>query len=70
MKPPNCPHDGATLVPGIALVQTWRVGVPDLGGDLIRTMSPGGPGRIIPCLKCPACGYSVSFQCQPVRSAP
>ena len=32
---------------------------PAPGGEVV-TMSPGGPGRIVPCLKCSACGHSVT----------
>lgn len=40
-----------------ALAQT-AIGSPDeLGGDVV-TMSPGGPGKLIDCAKCPACGNS------------
>lgn len=46
------------LEPGIALVQTTRSSS-DLGG--IYTVSPGGPGRIVQCLKCPNCGWSVTI---------
>ena len=47
------------MVPGIAMGQT-ATGSPDFPGREVVTMSPGGPGVVIPCLKCPACGHSVS----------
>lgn len=46
------------LVPGIALLGT-ATGEPDFPGDTAITMSPGGPGRLVDCLKCPGCGYSM-----------
>lgn len=57
----TCKRCGTELVPGKAIEQTWTPGVPDFPGcyDLV-TMSPGGPGRLIDCLKCPQCGWSVT----------
>lgn len=31
----------------------------DTGANAVCTMSPGGPGRLIDCLKCADCGWSV-----------
>ncbi len=45
--------------PGRAIEQTW-VGTPEWPGDSIYTMSPGGPGRLVDCLKCEMCGNSIS----------
>lgn len=46
------------MKPGKAIEQTYT-GIPDfIGGDVV-TMSPGGPGRLIDCLKCVKCGWSV-----------
>ena len=47
------------MAPGIAMGQTFT-GSPDFPGREVVTLSPGGPGVVIPCLKCPACGHSVS----------
>jgi hypothetical protein len=55
----SCPKCFLTLQEGIALQQTYTSGLPDLGGEIV-TMSPGGPGKLISCLKCPECGYSVT----------
>ena len=45
---------------GIAIQQTYTEGSPDfIGGDIV-TVSPGGAGKLIPCLKCPKCGYSIT----------
>lgn len=43
-----------------AIAQTW-VGSPEWAGDTIYTMSPGGSGKLVDCLKCDQCGYSVSL---------
>jgi hypothetical protein len=50
------------MLPGRAIEQTWISGISDFIGDtnpICQTMSAGGPGKLIPCLKCPNCGYSV-----------
>ena len=44
----------------------WVRGIPDFLGEpdntqnLVQTMHAGGPGKLIHCLKCPNCGYSVT----------
>jgi predicted RNA-binding Zn-ribbon protein involved in translation (DUF1610 family) len=64
-KCPKCKWAGAPKE-GLALMQTWTTGMPDFIGDpnpddnRCQTMSPGGPGRLVSCLKCPECGYSVT----------
>lgn len=56
----NCPKCKITMLPGVAIEETLT-GIPDFpGDDLCVTVSPGGPGRLIKCLKCPECGYSVT----------
>lgn len=58
-----CAKCEVEMVPGTALEQTWTAGTPDFIGDrspCLQTMSPGGPGKLVPCLKCPACGRSVT----------
>jgi hypothetical protein len=50
-----CPKCGGAMRDGI-MEQTW-IGEEDLGG--IPTMSPGGPGLVVECLKCIKCGHSV-----------
>ncbi len=49
----TCGKCGGRLKPGIAMGQTVYCG--DEG-----TMSPAGPGFVIDCLKCEACGWSVT----------
>lgn len=47
--------------PGIAMGQTLTAGTPDFPSDEIGiTLSPGGPGAVIPCRKCTECGHSVT----------
>lgn len=48
------------MLPGMAMGQTYS-GVPDFPGREVVTLSPGGPGVIVRCLKCSVCGYSVSL---------
>ena len=53
----TCTKCGGVMRPGIAMGQTFS-GSPDfIGGDVV-TVSAGGPGRLIACLKCSACGHS------------
>ncbi len=47
------------LKPGIAIQQTL-VGCADFIGGEVITLSPGGPGKLISCLKCPKCGHSIT----------
>lgn len=51
--PKRCRKCGGTMRPGIATGQT--VDCSDEG-----TMSPGGPGKLIDCIKCEKCGCSVT----------
>ncbi len=54
-----CKRCGGIMRPGIAMGQTWSAGIPDFPGqDTCITMAPGGPGRVIDCMKCEACGWS------------
>lgn len=46
------------MVEGLVMVPTVSEGVPDFpGGDAV-TFSFDGPGRLVPCWKCPQCGHS------------
>lgn len=54
----TCKRCGDRLRPGIAMQQTHTCGAPDLGECV--TFSPGGPGRLVQCRKCPACGWSMT----------
>lgn len=60
MSEHRCPKCKVALHRGIATGQTYT-GSPDFFGDTRAvTMSPGGPGYVMPCLKCPECGYSIT----------
>ena len=57
-NPKTCTRCGGEMKPGQALESTL-VGEPDdLGG--VVTVSPGGPGKLVPCMKCAECGWSVT----------
>lgn len=55
----ECPKCKTKLQPGKAIEQT-SAGIPDFIGlpDTVCTMSPGGPGKLVGCLKCLDCGLS------------
>jgi hypothetical protein len=56
-----CKKCGGAMRLGQAIAQTFSAGSPDFPGDTVgMTVSPGGPGKLVPCLKCEACGWSVS----------
>ena len=57
----RCKHCNTPMQPGVAIEQTYT-GTPDFAGGEIVTLSPGGPGKLIDCLKCPQCGWSVSTE--------
>lgn len=54
----HCRRCGGRMKRGIALEQTYT-GSPDFPGGKVVTMSPGGPGRLVECMKCEKCGWSV-----------
>jgi len=52
------------LQEGLVLVEIFRPGADDFfnqGPDSLlgRTMVPSGQSRLVQCLKCPNCGYSL-----------
>lgn len=56
----TCRKCGADMRPGQAIAQTW-VGTPEFPGEWqCVTMSPGGSGKLIACMKCEECGWSVT----------
>lgn len=54
----KCNRCGGEMKPGQALENTL-VGEPDDIGGCV-TLSPGGPGKLVPCMKCAECGRSVT----------
>ena len=64
-QPPSaadtCRKCAGQMRPGKAIAQTFSAGMPDFPGDTHgMTISPGGPGKLVDCLKCEACGWSVT----------
>ena len=57
---PVCRKCGTPMKPGKAIQQTTVAGVQDFPSAEVVTMSAGGPGKLIDCLKCPQCGWSVT----------
>lgn len=49
----HCKKCGGVMRPGLAMGQTWH----DSGEG---TLNPTGPGRVIACLKCETCGWSIT----------
>ena len=60
----RCKKCQTVLQPGIAMVSTLVGEEDDIGG--LVTLSPGGPGRLVDCNKCPECGFSVIPAFRPV----
>lgn len=56
---PTCKKCNVALMQGEAIKQTYVSSPDDLGGD-VRTFYAGGSGVLVPCWKCPKCGYSIS----------
>lgn len=55
-----CQHK--TLRDGIAIENTYRAGLTDfIGTNECVTLSIGGPGKLVRCLKCVACGASFHY---------
>ena len=63
MPPPpaagRCPRCGAEMAAGMAIESTVT-GSPDFIGGEVVTLSPGGPGKLVVCMKCIDCGYSTT----------
>ena len=56
----KCKKCSGEMKEGVA-IQNTLTGLPDFHGDKHAvTLSPGGPGRLIDCMKCSACGWSVT----------
>lgn len=53
-----CKKCGGEMRIGKAIEQTLT-GIPDFSSGEIVTMSPGGQGVLIDCIKCALCGWSV-----------
>lgn len=55
---PTCKKCGGEMKAGTAIAQTYT-GKPDFIGGEVVTMSPGGNGKLVDCVKCVDCGWSV-----------
>lgn len=56
-----CRKCGGTMKPGKATGQMLVGGMPDFPGDKHAvTLTHGGPGKMIDCMKCVECGWSVT----------
>lgn len=62
-----CPHCLIDMKPGQALVNTV-VGEPEFPGATVVTLHVGGPGKLVACWKCPACGHSVGLGNQEAKA--
>jgi hypothetical protein len=60
LEVPVCKKCGGSMHPGKAIAETFT-GIPDfIGSDGVVTVSPGGQGKLIDCMKCSSCGWSVT----------
>jgi hypothetical protein len=56
----TCKKCGGAMKPGKAIAQMWT-GIPDFPGDKhCVTISPDGSGKLIDCMKCEKCGWSMT----------
>lgn len=54
----GCRRCGGEMKPSKAIAQTYT-GLPDFNDKEVVTLSPGGTGRLVECMKCAVCGWSV-----------
>lgn len=56
-----CRKCGGTMKQGKALAQTYVGGMPDFeDDDHSTTFSAGGSGKMVDCMKCEDCGWSIT----------
>lgn len=60
MSDDKCRKCGGEMKPGKAMGQTAVARRPARDAHDVRTFYAGGTGKLIDCLKCSACGWSVS----------
>ena len=64
----KCKKCGGDMRDGKAIAQTVT-GMPDFPGDRHAvTLSAGGPGMLINCLKCSICGWSMTIPALPFNA--
>lgn len=56
----KCRKCGGQMKASKAIEQTHTSGFGFRIGNRIATVSPGGPGKLVDCLKCEKCGHSVT----------
>lgn len=56
---PVCKRCEIPMKPGVAMMST-SYNTQDFPGSEIYTVVPGGPGEVVDCWKCPACGHSIT----------
>lgn len=62
MTAPTCRKCNVAMKPSHAIAPTVSAGMPDFpGDDHAVTFSAGGPGKMVPCWKCPTCGRSLGM---------
>lgn len=55
----TCKKCGGKMKRGVAIENTWQRGMSDFGDDIRGiTMTAGGSGKLVTCLKCESCGWS------------
>ena len=65
----TCKKCGGAMKHGKAILQAWT-GIPDFHGDKdCVTLSQGGSGKLIDCVKCEKCGWSMTSNVQVQRDA-
>lgn len=57
---PACTRCGGAMKPGKAMGQTAVARRSSRGPNDVRTFYAGGSGRLIDCMKCERCGWSVT----------
>jgi len=55
----HCRKCSGLMQPSKAIQETYT-GVHDFPDGIVVTVSAGGPGRLVDCMKCEKCGWSVT----------
>jgi hypothetical protein len=62
-----CKRCGGAMKPGVATGQTAVALRPSRGPNDCRTYYAGGTGKLIACMKCAGCGWSVTSLPEPPK---
>jgi len=57
----TCKKCGGAMAPGKAMQQTWTGSLDFPDEKHYVTISPGGSGKLIECMKCKGCGWSMTL---------